>query len=483
MGNKTSSKTNPLKSKKVKLLELQPSKLKIADEEHLNQLKHKWRKLKGKKTISSSRKLELIREAVPGLKILYEPLKTFYSIDRVLMSSNFGAISKAYCKQDLDTEVMVKVINLENVTSHLFLAIQGIVQLTKIDHPNVWKIRHVLFDCDKLYFILDFNNYMALSDYVIDNEKLSEEQTIKVVRQLLEVVEYLNERNICHRDLRPENILINPDSLEIMLPNFEFSSFYEESKALKTKLGSPYYMAPEISSKNYGKEWDIWSIGCIAYYWLTGYPPFLADTPNRVHEQIEEFKLNLISEDWENRSLESLAFIRNALTTQPTLRLKVEEALTHPWISADFKCPVGANPQDMGFDFDEKTFDIFIREIFAILIENFDVGLLTSIKDLIDSKNTEIAKEIIVNDVLNIIENTDAYDEEIKELLKYGLKQLDSHVDCSEFLETAIEEKRHLEQPRFDPDFVFSNSSNTTNTSNTEEESTSLEQDFKIITQ
>lgn len=171
--------------------------------------------------------------------------------------------------------------------------------------------------------------------------------------------------------------------------------------------------------------------------------------------------------------MESLAFIRKSLTVEPDLRLTVEEALDHPWINKEESLPIKANPQDVGFDFDDATFDIFLKEIFAILIENFDVELLVSLKQLTESKNMEIASQIIINDILNIVENTETYDDEIRKLLRQGLKQLNNHVDCSEFLEAVIEEKRHLEQPKFDTDFLFS-ASEDTNTTNTED-STSLD--------
>jgi len=201
---------------------------------------------------------------------------------------------------------------------------------------------------------------------------------------------------------------------------------------------------------------------------LTGYPPFLADTPKKIMKQIEEFKLSLVNEDWEGKSAESLSFVEKTLTVQPQSRMTIGESFQHPWIMQKQEKVYGANPQDIGLDLDQDDFDLFLREVFAILIENFDVELLSYLKDLIESKNADIAKEIIVNDVLNIIENTETYDLEIKYLLKSGLRKLDDHIEYSEFLESVIEEKIHQEQPKFDPDFIFSSPSNT-NGSGTED--------------
>lgn len=89
---------------------------------------------------------------------------------------------------------------------------------------------------------------------MIDCEKLSEENTVRIITQLLKVVKYLHSIGVCHRDLRPETILINPDTLAVKLLNFEFSSLLIEGQSMKTKIGSAYYMAPEIFSKSYDKE-------------------------------------------------------------------------------------------------------------------------------------------------------------------------------------------------------------------------------------
>lgn len=196
MGNKQSKRKTVRINTKLKLPKFDQSKIKIASDEKLVKIKKKCKKLGKNKTMSTATKIDLIRKAIPGLAILYEPLKTFYSLDKVIMGSNFGAVSKAYCKKDLDTEVMVKVINLEDVTTRLYLVIQGLVTLTKLDHPNVCKIKSMLFDNDKLYLIMDYENYVSLSDYVLDCQKLTEDDAVTIVHQLLALVKFLNDNKI-----------------------------------------------------------------------------------------------------------------------------------------------------------------------------------------------------------------------------------------------------------------------------------------------
>lgn len=255
MGNNSGIERSKAKMpvrEKLPIIDLADAK--VAKDSKLAKLKKKCKKLSKKTNVTTATKISIIKEAIPNLKLYYEPLKTYYSLDKVVMSSKFGAISMAYCKQDLDKEVLVKVVNLENVTSHLYLIIQELIFFSKMDHENIAKIKSILCDEDKIYLIMDCSGYMALSDFVLDREGIKETEAVDIIHQLLDVLEYLHSLNICHRDLRPESILINPDTLEIKLASFEFSKSFTEGVDLKTKLGSPHYMAPEILSRKYNKE-------------------------------------------------------------------------------------------------------------------------------------------------------------------------------------------------------------------------------------
>ena len=67
--------------------------------------------------------------------------------------------------------------------------------------------------------------------------------------------------------------LINK-TLKIKLIDFGLSAYFDESSLLHSKVGTPYYVAPEVLDGNYSKECDMWSIGVITYILLIGYPPF-----------------------------------------------------------------------------------------------------------------------------------------------------------------------------------------------------------------
>ena len=78
------------------------------------------------------------------------------------------------------------------------------------------------------------------------------------------------------RDLKPENILLeqNKEFDQIKIIDFGTSLVYDPNKSLDEKLGTPYYIAPEVLNKSYNSKCDIWSCGVITYILLSGMPPF-----------------------------------------------------------------------------------------------------------------------------------------------------------------------------------------------------------------
>ena len=90
----------------------------------------------------------------------------------------------------------------------------------------------------------------------------------------------MHDRDMVHRDIKPENLLFSakePGS-DLKLIDFGLSKFSVIDCQLHTKVGTPYYVAPEILKGNYGKSCDLWSVGVITYLILCGYPPFFDDS-------------------------------------------------------------------------------------------------------------------------------------------------------------------------------------------------------------
>jgi calcium-dependent protein kinase len=90
--------------------------------------------------------------------------------------------------------------------------------------------------------------------------------------QLLSAVNYCHKRGIVHRDLKPENIMFvsRDEHATIKLIDFGTAAIVDSERNFSTRMGSPYYIAPEVLKKNYNEKCDVWSCGVILYILLCG---------------------------------------------------------------------------------------------------------------------------------------------------------------------------------------------------------------------
>jgi calcium-dependent protein kinase len=107
-----------------------------------------------------------------------------------------------------------------------------------------------------------------------------------------------------YRDLKPENILLeqNKDFDQIKIIDFGTSLVYDDGKALDEKLGTPYYIAPEVLNKKYNEKCDIWSCGVVLYIILSGQPPFNGQSDQEIMKKVRIGKFSYSDPCWANIS-------------------------------------------------------------------------------------------------------------------------------------------------------------------------------------
>ena len=98
---------------------------------------------------------------------------------------------------------------------------------------------------------------------------------------------------------------------------------------MNTKVGTPYYISPDVLSGSYDKSCDLWSAGCILYIMLCGYPPFNGDSDAEIIKNVQKGEL-IFDSDWSGISKQAIDLIKK-LITKPERRLTAEEALQHKW--------------------------------------------------------------------------------------------------------------------------------------------------------
>jgi calcium-dependent protein kinase len=157
-----------------------------------------------------------------------------------------------------------------------------------------------------------------------------------LLRQIIAAIEYCHSLDppICHRDLKPENFLFKTgdDNAPIKIIDFGLSKYEEPGEKLHTRVGTPYYIAPEVLRRNYTIACDMWSIGVIAYILLCGYPPFHGDNDRDIFRRIQQGAFNFPMPEWGPISKEAKAFITALLQHDAAARMTASVALVDPWI-------------------------------------------------------------------------------------------------------------------------------------------------------
>ena len=138
-----------------------------------------------------------------------------------------------------------------------------------------------------------------------------------------------------NRDLKPENILLeqNKEFDQIKIIDFGTSLVYDPERQLDEKLGTPYYIAPEVLNKNYSSKCDIWSAGVITYILLSGMPPFNGQSDQEIMKKVRLGTVSFDDRIWSSISDRAKDFISKLLTYKQEDRPTAEEALKHPWLT------------------------------------------------------------------------------------------------------------------------------------------------------
>ena len=124
----------------------------------------------------------------------------------------------------------------------------------------------------------------------------------------------------------------NKDFDQIKIIDFGTSLVYDSAKSLDEKLGTPYYIAPEVLNKKYNEKCDIWSCGVITYIILSGMPPFNGQSDQEIMKKVRIGKFSFSDPCWANVSDKGKDFITQLLTYDVDQRPSAEAALKHPWI-------------------------------------------------------------------------------------------------------------------------------------------------------
>ncbi|OII71297.1 calcium calmodulin dependent protein kinase [Cryptosporidium ubiquitum] len=274
--------------------------------------------------------------ATPGMFITSKKghLSEMYQRVKKLGSGAYGEV--LLCRDKVThVERAIKIIRKTSVsTSSNSTLLEEVAVLKLLDHPNIMKLYDFFEDKRNYYIVMECYKGGELFDEIIHRMKFNEVDAAVIIRQVLSGVTYLHKHNIVHRDLKPENLLLESKDKDAMIKivDFGLSAVFENQKKMKERLGTAYYIAPEVLRKKYDEKCDVWSIGVILFILLAGYPPFGGQTDQEILKKVEKGKYTFDSPEWKSVSEGAKDLIKQMLQYDSQRRISAQQALEHPWI-------------------------------------------------------------------------------------------------------------------------------------------------------
>ncbi|XP_048042939.1 MAP/microtubule affinity-regulating kinase 4 isoform X2 [Megalobrama amblycephala] len=256
---------------------------------------------------------------------------------RLLKTIGKGNFAKVKLARHILTgkEVAIKIIDKTQLNPTSLQKLFREVRIMKtLHHPNIVQLFEVIETEKTLYLVMEYASGGEVFDYLVSHGRMKEIEARAKFRQIVSAVHYCHQKNIVHRDLKAENLLLDADA-NIKIADFGFSNEFTLGNKLDTFCGSPPYAAPELfQGKKYdGPEVDIWSLGVILYTLVSGSLPFDGQNLKELRERVLRGKYRVpfyMSTDCEG-------ILRRFLVLNPSKRCTLEQVMKDKWMNAGYE--------------------------------------------------------------------------------------------------------------------------------------------------
>jgi serine/threonine protein kinase len=260
-----------------------------------------------------------------------------FSIVKVLGEGSFGKVYKAV-KKNTGEVLAIKSLSKRNLEKkrQLKYAVNEARVMKQLDHPNIVALKFCFQTKRCLYLALEYCPNGDLGMHLKQWRKFDEDRARFYIAQTMLALEYLHNRDIVYRDLKPENLLL--DSVgNIKLTDFGLvkDQLTSAEGVAASFCGSPAYLAPEmIRGQISSKAGDIYTLGVVLYEMLTGETPFYTKDMQVLFNRVLKEKLTFPS----YVSKQAKEFITKAMMKDPSKRGCIQTMLNHPYMRAvDFE--------------------------------------------------------------------------------------------------------------------------------------------------
>uniref|UniRef100_A0A9J7YL07 non-specific serine/threonine protein kinase n=1 Tax=Cyprinus carpio carpio TaxID=630221 RepID=A0A9J7YL07_CYPCA len=250
-------------------------------------------------------------------------------MERTIGKGNF-AVVKLATHMITRAKVAIKIVDKTQLDDENLKKIFREVQIMKmLRHPHIIRLYQVMETERLIYLVTEYASGGEIFDHLVAHGRMAEKDARRKFKQIVAAVYFCHCRNIVHRDLKAENLLLD-HNLNIKIADFGFSNLFSRGQLLKTWCGSPPYAAPELfEGKEYdGPKVDIWSLGVVLYVLVCGALPFDGSTLQNLRARVLSGKFRIpffMSTDCEY-------LIRHMLVLEPSRRLSMEQICKNKWM-------------------------------------------------------------------------------------------------------------------------------------------------------
>lgn len=210
-----------------------------------------------------------------------------YEIKSVLGRGAMGIVYKAYdpkIARDVALKTVLKSqLNPDDVDGALARFRQEAQAAGRLLHPNIISVFDYDEQGDNAFIAMEYVEGVDLQSFLQKRKRLRLKDAVRIMKQLLDALEFSHERGVVHRDIKPANVFVLRNGV-VKIGDFGIAKISNEASSLTrtgTILGTPYYMSPEhFSGKDIDGRSDLFSMGVMLYEMLTGARPFSGDLPS-----------------------------------------------------------------------------------------------------------------------------------------------------------------------------------------------------------
>lgn len=284
------------------------------------------------KTIKTESKKPLIENE--GIINAYSNFRDTYEFVCYLSRGRYGCIRlfckigqpkmlyaiKTICKEFYRSEVISNCLRID------------IPEMCKLDHPNIGKVYEAYEESGYYHVVMEYVKGSNLYKMVINRKSRTLRATCEIFFGILRAVNYIHNKGLMHKDIKPENIIFGKPGVfsTLKLVDFGFSQSYIIPK-VSFNFQNSQFMSPEFLKGEANQKSDLWSVGIIFYILVTGVFPYYG--AENLEQALKEGDYN--TEPLLNKNIcdELRDLIFKLLKANPNHRINSSEALDHPFFS------------------------------------------------------------------------------------------------------------------------------------------------------